>query len=67
MSRALKRLIRGAIAMGIGAALVAAAGQIIDTSLLDGALGAGWSAVIGGAILALGKFVRDKYGIQATP
>ncbi len=67
MNRPLKRFLRGAAAYIGAAVLVFGARYLTDSPVLDGVLGVGWSAVIAGGLMAVGKFMREKYGVDFSP
>ena len=67
MSRPIKRFVRGFVAALAAAGALYGAQYLGDSPVLDGVLGIGWSAVIAGALMAVGKFVREKYGVDLTP
>ena len=66
-TRMLKRLLRGAAAYIGAAVLIYGARYLTDTPALDGVMGIGWSATLAGVLMAMGKFVREKYGVDFTP
>lgn len=67
MNRQFKRFLRGAAAYIGAAVLIFGARYLTDSPVLDGVFGIGWSAVIAGALMAAGKFVREKYGVDFSP
>ncbi len=67
MSRPMKRFLRGAAAYIGAAVLIFGARYLTDSPVLDGVVGIGWSALIAGGLMAAGKLVREKYGVDFSP